>query len=273
MMLINGIETDQVDARDRGFNYGDGVFTTLRVHQSLPVLWPRHLDRLHADCAQLGLVPPTADTLADDVQRVCSGVERGVVKIIITRGVGGRGYAPPRQVTPTRVVQLHPFPDYPARHWSEGVALRVCRTRLGRNPALAGAKHLNRLEQVLARGEWDDPAIAEGLMRDDAGHVIEATAANIFIVRAGALSTPSLAHCGVRGVMRAVVGELARGLNVEAREREIDMTDVERADEMFLTNSVMGIWPVRSVEGIELTVGAVTRRLQRALAREVPAYA
>ncbi len=273
MMLINGTARTQLDARDRGLHYGDGVFTTLRVRDGAAALWEQHAARLLAGCNRLGITPPQAAQLHAEALRVCAGAARGVLKIIITRGAGGRGYAPPQPESPTRIVALYPWPDFPEKNWSEGVAVRVNEMRLARNPRLAGIKHLNRLEQVLARAEWNDTAIAEGLMLDDHDQVIEATAANLFAVRDGKVLTPALHECGVAGVMRTVVMELARSAGLAVRECGLNLDDVRGADEIFLTNSVMGVWPVRELDTYSKQFGPVTRRIAGLLQQHVPAYA
>ena len=273
MMLINGAAAGELDARDRGLHYGDGVFTTLRVHRGEAVLWEQHAARLVTGCRHLSIAPPDSALLYSEAQRVCAGASRGVLKIIITRGSGGRGYRLPQPAHPTRIVTLHPWPDFPAAHWSEGVRVRVNAMRLGRNPALAGIKHLNRLEQVLARAEWDDPAIAEGLMLDEKDQVIEATAANVFVVRDGAVLTPTLHECGVAGVMRALIMELAQAVGLPVRECALSLDAARDAQEMFLTNSVIGVWPVRELDTISKSIGPTTRRIATLLEQSCPAYA
>lgn len=189
-------------------------------------------------------------------------IPSAALKLVLTRGAGGRGYAPPRDATPTIVWTLHHAPA-PQR---DGIVVRWCDLRLARQPALAGLKHLNRLENVLARGEWDDPATAEGLLRDTEDRVIGATAANLFAVRGGRLFTPSVHRCGIAGVTRAWV--MARE---SVTQRDLAMDDIESADELFLTSSLRGILPVARLGGREWTVGPMTRRLQGLLHDEVPA--
>lgn len=273
MMLINGAAAGQLDAHDRGLHYGDGVFTTLRVHHGEAVLWERHVERLWSGCRHLGIAPPDSVLLYAEAQRVCATAPRGVLKIIITRGSGGRGYRLPQPAHPTRIVALHPWPDFPAAHWSEGVRVRVNAMRLGRNPALAGVKHLNRLEQVLARAEWDDPALTEGLMLDEHDHVIEATAANIFVVQDGAVLTPALHACGVAGVMRALIMKLAQAAGMPVRECTLSLDAARAAQEMFLTNSVIGVWPVRELDTMAKPIGPITRRIAALLEQSCLAYA
>ncbi|MDX1252979.1 MAG: aminodeoxychorismate lyase [Gammaproteobacteria bacterium] len=261
-MLINGSATTMLDARDRGLHYGDGLFETIAVRDGAPALWDAHMRRLALGCQRLALPPVDAPLLADEAMRLCGGVERGVLKIIITRGSGGRGYRAPAMnaMRPTRIVALHSWPDYPDIFWTEGVSVRICATRLGHNSLLAGIKHLNRLEQVLARSEWDDPGVAEGLMLDQNGNVIEGTMTNLFIVRDGRLRTPDVSRCGVAGVMRRRVLDAARESGVACEVGTVTPEDVKFAEEVFLCNSLIGVWPVREIEGKRFEVdGMVTR--------------
>ncbi len=252
-MLVNGVPGASFDANDRGLHYGDGLFETIAVHGGAPALWDRHMQRLLLGCERLGIAPIDAAQLRRESLQLCEGVAEGVLKIIITRGSGGRGYrAPPSGATqPTRLVALYAWPEYPPAFWVEGVAVRLCSTRLGSNPALAGIKHLNRLEQVLARSEWEDPAIPEGLMLDGEGHVIEGTMSNLFIVRNGRLLTPDLSRCGVAGVMRGCILDGVRDTGIPAEITQITLDDVKSSDEVFLCNSLIGVWPVKHCAGID----------------------
>lgn len=189
----------------------------------------------------------------------------GVLKIIVTRGAGGRGYRWPDVPLPTRVLSFHTRPDYPPDWAAVGVASRLCRTRLGVNPALAGIKHLNRLEQVLARNEWSDPGIQEGLLLDTLGWMVEGTMSNLFLLRDGQLETPRLDRCGVTGVMRELVMELANSMGMAVREVRCRLSQVLQADEIFLTNSLIGVWPVRRLDDREWLPGIRTRRLSLAV--------
>lgn len=264
--LVNGVETDQIDACDRGLAYGDGVFETMLVAKGQPVWWEAHLARLQRGCVVLGIEPPPTALLRSEVERLAAGAERAVLKLIVTRGPGARGYAPPRSATAARVLSLHPAPEWPAAGPESGIQVRWCRLQLALQPRLAGIKHLNRLEQVLARGEWQDPAIAEGLMRDAEGRVIGATAANLFVVRGGRLATPALDRCGIAGTAREWV--LARG---EVQVRDLLPREIEDADELFLSSCLRGILPVARLGGREWSPGPVTRSLQQQLWRELPA--
>ena len=262
--LVDGADADRISVLDRALQYGDGIFETLAVHAGQPLLWERHVARLRAGCLRLGLDAPDEAVLRAEVERLSGGPERKVIKIILTRGCAGRGYAPPRAAAPTRVVSAWPWPDYPADNARLGVAVRWCRTPASINPALAGIKHLNRLEQVLARAEWGNE-YAEGLMRDPDGFVVEGTMSNVFAVSGGSLITPELSRSGVAGVMRAEVMAAARCLGLRCEEAWITAADLERMDEIFLTNSIIGLWPVTALAGRTYPVGEMSRRLRRTL--------
>lgn len=265
-IVVDGCELSgtarALDACDRGLAYGDGLFESMRLTNGSIRLLERHLARLGAGCERLGIVAPDRALIERDLTAVASGALEGVVKLIVTRGVGSRGYLPPEQATPTRLLLREDAPDdAPGR----AITLRWCRTRLARNVALAGIKHLNRLEQVLARAEWRDPAVDEGLMLDTDGRVVGGTSSNLFLVTGGRLVTPGLDYCGVRGVMREAVIGAARAASMACIERDVRRSEVEEAQELFVTNAVRGIRPVGRLNGRLLETGPVTRQLARRL--------
>lgn len=263
--LVDGVPAVGVPVTDRGLQYGDGLFETIAVVDGAPCLWDRHLARLRAGCARLAIPPPSEAQLLDDVRCLTADVDRAVVKLIVTRGDAGRGYRPPAAPRPRRIAALTPWPGYPGDWTSAGVRVRYCATRLGRQPQLAGLKHLNRLEQVLARAEWDDPAVAEGLMLDLEGCVVEGTQANLFAWRDGRLLTPVLDQCGVAGVVRGLTLDAARDLGIEVVERSLIPEDLARADALFLTGSLAGLWPIRDLAGVPLDPERIPRELSAAV--------
>jgi 4-amino-4-deoxychorismate lyase len=268
MILIDGNPSDTLPVSDRGLQYGDGLFETIAVVDGRPRLWPAHMARLQDGCERLAIPVPDPGQLFDEALQLCAAGGRGVLKLMVTRGSGGRGYRPPQPANPRRILAFHPWPDYPAEWWEQGVHLRYCDTRLGRNRALAGIKHLNRLEQVLARAEWDDPAVTEGIMLDDQERVIEGTMSNLFAVQGGTLKTPPLDECGVAGVMRAHVITLAQRLGIPCAERSLTRDDLTAADELFLTNALLRILPVARLEDVSYSRAPLTRRLMQALVEE-----
>jgi 4-amino-4-deoxychorismate lyase len=209
----------------------------------------------------LGITAPDRQTLLSEIAQVTAEADRGVLKIIVTRGAGGRGYRPSGAMSSNRVVALHPFNPVP----QAALRLRWCDIRLGRNARLAGIKHLNRLEQVLAQSEWREGEVDEGLMLDTEGEVVCATAANVFVVRDNVLVTPDLRFCGVHGVMRAQVIKAAAKLQLAVSEEPLWPHDLTRASEVFITNAVRGIRPVGSLESLQWTTADVATRLANAL--------
>ena len=247
MTLVNGEERETVSVSNRGLAYGDGVFTTVKVTGRRPQLWERHLRRLTRDCAKLSMAFDPA-ALEREVETVCAhacapAAGAMAMKIILTRGAGARGYRPP-SATAERIVQIEPWQPPPEEYVRKGVVVTVCRLRLAH--ALAGIKHLNRLEQVLARAEWEDE-YPEGLMLDTEGRVIEGTMSNLFVVAGNELRTPMLDRCGVAGVMREHLIENARIAGFSVRETRLELEDLHGADGAFLCNALIGAWPIAGI--------------------------
>ncbi len=252
--LIDGAPSDLLPVSDRGFAYGDGVFRTIRIDRGQPWLWSDHMAKLASDCTRLGL-PLSQTVLADLRDEVESLVaeESGVLRLVVTRGSGPRGDRPPVPAQPRRVMTFHPGAGAPAGPLARSV--RLCRVRLPEQRELAGIKHLNRLPQVLARTEWSGSAPAEGLLLDHEGSVICGTMSNVFVRIDECVLTPRMDRCGVAGVVRSRLlgGELpaiqASSLTVE--EARVTLDDLERADELWLTNAVIGLWSVAALEDAE----------------------
>ncbi|GAB2570478.1 aminodeoxychorismate lyase [Dyella jejuensis] len=259
MMLVNGQPHDSVSALDRGLSYGDGLFETIRfVHGRAP-LWERHMQRLMAGCERLRMPLPDPQLLWREAWRLGHGLGHAIVRITVTRGLGERGYALPIPGTATRIVAAFPGPAIAASAYVDGIRVHRCRATLADQPLLAGIKHLNRLEQVLARAEWSDPAIAEGLVCDRHGQVISATAANLFAVLGGAIVTPAVDRCGVAGVARAAM--LERFPDCQVRDLPLDACLA--ASELFLSSSIRGILPVQAVDDTVYAPGPVARAMQQ----------
>jgi len=251
LTLVNGEPAESIPADDRGLNYGDGVFRTLAIRSGRAAMWRRHYAKLSSDCNALGIVPPAESALLADIRHVSSRMPECALRITVTRGSGGRGYALPAEVKPRRIVSASHLPRYPDHFASRGVTVRYCEQRLAAQPALAGIKHLNRLENVLARAEWTDPGIAEGLMCDSNGHVIEGTRCNLFLVEGDALVTPDLSQCGVAGVTRDAVLNAASRNGMPCRIESVSTDRLASAGEIMLVNSIIGVWPVAHLDAHE----------------------
>ena len=265
-VLINGENTGFLPVTDRGLNYGDGIFTTLSFQESVPIFLNRHLSRLQSDADWLGIPFPGQSILTAESRQLGLGHPGGILKITLTQGSGGRGYRRPAQAHGTRILSAHPSPDYPGNLMETGVSARFCNLRLSLNSRLAGIKHLNRLEQVLARAEWNDEDIREGLLIDQEGFLVEGVMSNLFLIRDGLLRTPLLDRCGVFGVMRGLVLDAAQDLGFPTEQTRILPEEAMKADEIFLTNSVIGLWPVSRLDGISIPLGSMTRQLSQRIA-------
>jgi 4-amino-4-deoxychorismate lyase len=244
--LLNGQSSQLISPFDRGFAYGDGVFRTIKVIAGKPLNWSQHHNKLSADCDALSISCPSADLLLAEALQLFAG-EDGVLKIIITRGESARGYAMPNPMQPNRVLIRSSLPNYPQVNYDEGVKLQLCELRLSHQSKLAGIKHLNRLENILARNEWSDTSIADGLLLDEAGDVIECTMSNIFARFAEELITPDLSKCGVAGLTRQQIIEMAPQLGLNISIGNIPLPKLMQADELVICNSLYGVWQVRSV--------------------------
>jgi 4-amino-4-deoxychorismate lyase len=265
VILVDGLLSESLSALDRGLAYGDGVYRTMRSESGTVLQWARHHRKLENDCARLAIACPAAAVLSADIGRIVRVEPDCVLKIIVTRGQGGRGFAPSIAAEPTRVVASFPLPQQPAGCDEHGVRVRWCSIRLGLQPALAGVKHLNRLENVLARSEWTDPAIAEGLMLDAGGDIIEGTMSNLFILEHDRLITPGLDRCGVAGVQRERLIALAHRLCGGCEIGSISPQRLLAADQVYLVNSVIGAWWVTALEARTWKRCELTPALQAAL--------
>lgn len=259
---MNGVVGGLVSTDDRGLALGDGVFRTLECLHGQPLLWRWQYACLARDAAKLALPLPAAALLATELAQACAGLPRAVAKITLTRGVGPRGYAMPSAATPTRIVAAHAWNGYPP-HWAQdGIALDWCPLRLGLQPHLAGIKHLNRLENVLARSALPDDC-QEGLLCDSDGWVVEGTMSNLFVLRDGRWLTPRLDRCGVAGALRDWV---LTQLPVE--EARLTPQAVQDAPLLFVCNSLAGVWPVARLGARVWRDFDPLRPLQSALAQE-----
>ncbi|MBT8443977.1 MAG: aminodeoxychorismate lyase [Gammaproteobacteria bacterium] len=264
--LLNGIPAESVPAADRGLHYADGLFETIAIRDSRPRFLDAHLKRLARGLRRLGFAAETIGPVEREVLDACAGAGDAVAKLIVTRGAGPRGYRPPRPAEPNRMLGISEAKPPPRDWYESGIATRVCATPVALSPATAGLKTLARVEQVLARAEWDDPGITEGLMLDPLGRIVSGTMTNFFCIRNGRLLTPDLAEAGVAGIMREVVFDQSREAGIDVVETRIELAELKTDDELFVTNSQIGLWPIRRLGEQTYTPGALTRSLMRRLA-------
>jgi 4-amino-4-deoxychorismate lyase len=256
-----------VSPHDRGLHFGDGVFETMACRHGKVRFLSLHFERLIGSCERLHINLRDVEALRTEVKQAAAKAGEALLKLIVTRGEAvARGYGWSGTEIATRLLLQYPWPaENPARV-TEGIQARIARLRYGENELLAGMKHLNRLEQVLARSEASLDDAAELLVFSSSGYLVSGTMSNVFLVQGGRLRTPRLDRCGVAGVMRRVVLREAAGQGVQADECQLTAGDVEGASEIFVTNARIGIWPVSGLDGRRIEVGAVTRRLQARVA-------
>jgi 4-amino-4-deoxychorismate lyase len=248
--------------------FGDGLFETIAVTNNRPCLWDYHVQRLQSGCDRLRIAFPDARQLSLEAQQLIDKQQQAVLKITVTRGVSERGYKVPAESSPTRILSLF--------HWdgptTDQLCIAVSRRRLGNNADLAGIKHLNRLEQVLARSECPEDA-QEALMLDQRGYIIEGIMSNVFFQRGAQLFTPSLDRCGVAGIVRQLVLEVAEAEGVAVNIGDFTLDDVLQSDALYLTSSLGGIRCVADVMGYDWRPGTVFHPLLAKATKQVFSHA
>ncbi len=268
-VLVNGKASESISAFDRGLQYGDGLFETIAVVEGHPCLWQRHVQRLKTGCERLGMQLPDEEVLRHEAQSLIGSQEKGVLKLILTRGESQRGYVVPSGIQSNRILYLSDWPQALLARADAGLRLRFCTTRLGMNPATAGMKHLNRLEQVLARNEWQDDSIFEGLMQDTQNSVVEGTMSNLFMERNGKLLTPDLSQSGVAGVVRGLVLDLADQMGEPISESRLTRDDLLHADACYITSSLLGVRQVARLEQRRFDKSSIMNPIIQAAAAQV----
>ena len=263
--LINGKFVDELAAHDRGLHYGDGLFETITVENMQLLCWDEHLKRLERGCIKLNIAVPDKNLLKNEVSALINTESQGVIKIIISRGQGGRGYKILENIAPTRIISLYPWSYQYDQNSSSGVKTRICKYRYAKNPLLAGIKHLNRLEQILARSEWNDNSIAEGIVMDSENYIIEGTMSNIFCIIGKTLYTPDLSACGIEGIVRGKIIELASNLKFDVEIKKIPLEFLMNAEEIFMCNSIIGVWPVNVIDETKFSKHKKTKNIIKTL--------
>lgn len=257
--LVDGRRGEQLSIRDRGLHYGDGLFETVRCDDGQLRWFDRHLARLRLGCERLGLAPPDAAQLRAEAGSVAKGLPRALVKIILTRGAAtARGYRPAGDERPTRIVCAYDWPPPAPPEFRAGLSS----VRLGINPSLAGIKHLNRLEQVLAQSAAAPQGLHEVLMASSAGDLVGGSMSNLFAWRGDDLQTPPVEDCGVAGIMRSLVLEAAAGLGIAVRIAALPLADLASIQSLFVTNVRLGAQPIHWYQERRLLDDARTARLQ-----------
>jgi len=258
-VLVDGTPVADDWPLDRALQYGDGLFETLTVRGGQLRFEALHRQRLAAGCRRLGI-----EAAQEDAWRQAGMLARAhgdcTLKMLLSRGSSlARGYTPARESRPRAIHMVYPAPgsdEIPRR-----VRLASLRAILGENPALAGLKHCNRLEQVLGRMELQHSGAFEGLMGSSSGSLVSGTMSNVFIGQDGQFVTPLLDQCGVAGVMRAVVLREAAGCGLAVREGRMPVQALRDCSSVFITNARMGVVVAHELDGRELAVSSAVLAL------------
>lgn len=270
--LINGEFKETISVYDRGLSYGDGLFETMLWHKEINEknlffveYWKRHITRLRKGCKVLKIPSPDLDTLEKCRKKILrksynEGIKNGILKVLVTRGVGGRGYKFDSSMNPTLVFQVFPYKKLEKEEYLNGVNIRFCKTQISNNKSIYGIKHLNRLDSVLARSEWQNNYF-EGVLSDSRGNLIEGTMTNIFFIKNNILYTPNLNSSGIDGVMKQVVEDKASFFFKRFVLKNINIDEVKSYDGMFLTNSVIKILPVKRLGIVKFNITREMREM------------
>lgn len=253
MYLIDGQWLEHLPANDRGLQFGDGCFTTARIVNGEIRFISRHLTRLWEACDRLMIPRIDESLLRGEMARLAQEKGCGVIKVVITRGSGGRGYSPAGCQQPRRILSVA---DAPAqyRSWkTDGIDLVLSPVRLGCNPALAGIKHLNRLEQVLIRTHLEQTTAQDALVLDSDGMLVECCAANLFWRKGHRVYTPAIDRAGVNGTMRQHIIDCLGNTSWSVSEARVGPEALSDADEIVVCNALMPIIPVKQIPGTRYT--------------------
>lgn len=270
MIWVNCSAQASIDPMDRALAYGDGLFATMRTDAHGIMFFEAHLARLQAGAARLGFDWQMSQALRQQLGTIAAQYPQHCIKLLISRGVGGRGYTPPEQVRVTEVVSVHPIPSHYADWQTHGIQLKTSAVRLGHQPLLAGIKHLNRLEQVLIKSAPLPQGFQDWLVLDCEGKVIESSMANLFFIKGNRLVTPSLEHCGVSGVMReqvmlALLDKLQALGPFDIDCMPISAERLVEFDSAFITNSVLGVVDVLTIDGLHFNRSPISADLRQTL--------
>ena len=258
VILINGEEQSKVSIFNRNVQYGDGLFETCISKNNKILFWQRHLERLNLGCERLNIKKIQESTWISDLKKAftLSSENNCIVKLILSRGDSLRGYGYMEDITPVRIVIISEKKKSAAK---DIFSLEFSESGFYSNPNLAGIKHCNRLEQILARANLSSD---EAIMKDENENVISVTQGNIYLIYDGKLYTPKLDRCGVEGSRRSLIMGIARSLDIDAIESRISGDKLLQANEVFISNSVIGIQSVSFIEESGFGDSPLTERIK-----------
>ena len=260
IVLINGAKQSKISIFNRNIQFGDGLFETCVIENKKILFWVNHFARLNKGCEQLKISRVDESVWLSDVKKALSlcSYDRCVVKLILSRGESLRGYGFKDDIKPVRAVIVSELQKVT---FNKSFCLEYCQSGYDSNPKLAGIKHCNRLEQVLARAGLKSD---EGIMLDENHNVISVTQGNIYAILGNKLITPKLDKCGVEGIRRAVILDLTKHLGIKVKVEVLSVEKLGQADEVFISNSIIGIQSISQIGDIGLGESPITKKIKEA---------
>ncbi len=270
MYWVNGQPQSTISLTDRSFQYGDGCFTTMLTRNGQIEHWPFHIERMESCLTLLEIPFPDWQVIHNWLMQAVISKGLAGLKLHISRGEGGRGYSPTQVESPNVTISHFQYPSHYEQWKRHGVELGLAGIKLGHNPMLAGHKHNNRIEQVLIKADLERAGYLDGVVLDIDENIVESSMANLFWVKSNVLYTPKLDKAGVAGVMRRVTLEYAKAAQLEYHVGHYPLSELLSADEVFVSNSLIGIVPVTAIatsnsERFEFTIGSITNKIQENL--------
>ena len=258
--IINGQEQSNISIYNRNFQYGDGLFETCVVKDSRILFWDKHLFRLDAGCERLKIKNLDESIWLKDVKKALSltSTNNCVVKLMLSRGNSQRGYSYPDDILPVRIIIVSELRNVQSK---KSFSLHYAESGYHSNPILAGIKHCNRIEQILARASLKRD---EAIMLDENQNIISVTQGNIYFIFGQRLVTPKLDRCGVIGSRRSLILDLAESLEMNVEQVNISINEAKKADEVFISNSIIGIQSVSSIEDCQFPKSSITEQINNA---------
>lgn len=262
---VNGILADQVDPLDRGLAYGDGLFATMRFSDGQVQFLSAHLARLVQGAYRLGFQWEVTESLIEQLKQLTLNQDHGGIKLLLSRGMGGRGYAAPKFSKVNEVVSLFEVPPHYVHWQKKGISLTLSELRLSQQPRLAGIKHLNRLEQVLIKSAQLPKGFDDWLVLDTDKRVIESSMANLFFIKGKEALTPAMTHSGVAGMMREQVIYTLIELGYDVDVSEVNYGDLALFEHVFMTNSLLGLVDINRIDKITYSKSSLSDTLRQHL--------
>jgi branched-chain amino acid aminotransferase len=261
-VFVNGKIVDEkravISVFDRGVLYGDGVFETMRSYKGEIAFLDRHLRRLYASAEVIGLkIEKERRYLKYIIYKLLktNGLKDAYIRLSVTRGQGRVGLDASTANETSTILITKKFQPYPARLYKRGLKLATASGRRNKMSKAAGIKSLNYLDSILARIEAQKGGADDAILLNTKGDVAEAAVSNIFLIKGKKLVTPSVEGGIVAGITREVVLFLAAKAGLKPEERRVKPAELPKADEVFLTNTLMELMPVTVIDGKKISSG------------------